>query len=192
MNNLNFSAELEAHLSLVKVLIVAFYNLKPSIRQVVNSITENVVFKRDPIVRALAKENVQWNCRVKTLGHTLFLRQKILQRVLFAMSCSNQLIRYILLLRITICSNRCNILTWNQWIRYGNDSTVESRLETQNFSIFHNRIHRLSYRWFKSYKKHGRMCLLSNLLYFFVKWILSFTEKYGLFICTSNSITLHV
>lgn len=108
MNNLNFSAKLETHLSSVKVLIVAFYNLKPSIRQVVNSITENVVFKRDPIVRALAKENVQWNCRVKTLDHTLFLRQKILQRVLFATSCSSKFIRYILPLRITICSNRCN------------------------------------------------------------------------------------
>lgn len=105
MNNLNLSAKLEAHLCSVKVLIVAFYNFKPSIRQVVNSITENIVFKRDPIVRALAKENVQWNCRVKTLSHTLFLRQKILQRVLFATSCSSRLIRYILLLRITICSN---------------------------------------------------------------------------------------
>ena len=47
-------------------------------------------------------------------------------------------------------------------------SMVGSCLETQNFSIVHDRIHRLSGRWFKSYKKHGRMCLLSNLLYIFL------------------------
>lgn len=149
MYNLDFSAKLEAHLSSVKVLIVAFYNLKPSIRQVVNSITENVVFKRDPIVRALAKENVQWNCRVKTLGHTLFLRQKILQRrCLRRLATASLFVTYcsFVLLFVPIDAT----LTWNQWIRYRNDSTVESRLETQNFSIFHNRIHRLSCRWFKS------------------------------------------
>ena len=50
----------------------AFYNVKPYMRQAMNSISERywlIVLKQDATVRALTKENVLQNYRVTTLGH---------------------------------------------------------------------------------------------------------------------------